>query len=114
MKKLAFEILLGVLLGAFIAGLILTSPGCAVGKAAGVVPLNVEAPDTATGRDNANAGGWFTVQSVGGSVGLVIVSLASLAFMAWALTMLYNRFVCRYEPPCTKGHIPPSGPPPTR
>lgn len=81
---------------------LMLAAGCASGgKQAGVVPISVEAPDTAT-ADNGSAAstGWFSVQSTGGSIGLAVVSFAFLGFMAWALTKLYDRFVCRYPQAC--------------
>lgn len=73
--------------------------GCASGgKLAGAVPINIEAPDTATADHGSAAGnGWLNVQSIGGGAGLVVC----FAIFAWAITKAYNRFLCRYPATCT-------------
>lgn len=88
-----------------VAALVVFGGACVAGKQTGAVPVNIEAPDTATAdRGSAASTGWFNVQSIGGSVGLVVMSIAFMAFMAWALTKLYNRFVCRYPTACNISH----------
>lgn len=89
--------------------------GCASGgKLAGAVPINIEAPDTATAADGAasNAGGWFNFQSIGGAGGVLALAIVVVVSFVWlvekagkALFGLISKWKCNYPPVCD--HLPP-------
>lgn len=64
-------------------------------------PAIIASSATSDGNSGNTAGGWFTIQSAGG-IGIAVVSVLSLAILAWLITKLYDRVKCRYHPPKCK------------